>query len=81
MKPTCCDEVIENTVLGKKFYVCTGCKREVIQEYVLDFTAVDDHQDNWLRRALDDVQTPGDGEPDTYDQDEYFWGDDDYMGD
>lgn len=31
MKPTCCKdaEVIENTAMGKSFFVCRGCKQEV----------------------------------------------------
>lgn len=28
----CCGEIIRNTALGKDFYVCRGCKKEVTEE-------------------------------------------------
>lgn len=31
MKPTCCGEVVLNTVMGKDFYYCRECKKEVIE--------------------------------------------------
>lgn len=37
---TCCGEVIKNTALGKDFYVCRECKKEVVEkpknEIILD---------------------------------------------
>lgn len=31
-KPKCCGEVVSNTVGGKDFYYCRGCKKEVYEK-------------------------------------------------
>lgn len=32
MKPVCCGEVVKNTAMGKEFWFCKGCRKEV-KEY------------------------------------------------
>jgi hypothetical protein len=29
----CCGEVVKNSVNGKEFYYCRGCKKEVVDSY------------------------------------------------
>lgn len=31
MIPTCCGEVIKNSAMGKDFFVCRECKKEVFE--------------------------------------------------
>lgn len=35
-KPTCCGEVVLNSVAGKDFWYCRGCKKEVFNNNLIE---------------------------------------------
>lgn len=53
----CCGPVVLNTALGKEFYVCRGCKKEVIEEHKPELNHVKEVFDAAFQRIAQNISS------------------------